>query len=495
MDTTTDTPTKTAVVISDDGASISPLTARMKVSSILQGVWDKDESNPSMSSLAKDSGDNDTDEMQRIQEVETRLRDMVDQVPIYDSPLSKEVGQTFLESPVAPLPVLRPHAYPCNDSYNIVPSAPKHWPQTPIMLRPTPNTQMIIRGIRYANSKKYQHFPGLCAGCILPINTGYELPGQSYVIDFESPLFIGTLLVRVKGAKPISTNTAFLPEGAVNSDTKSSPYYFDGKKRQFQVIINGRFKKDDVPMNECVTGQAFDRPAGKLPARLMVNTFIKFIATLAPQLEVELDSNRPRFLSPLISTAHTVIVKDCSTTSIEHSIDDTHTIESEETLLEDQVDFKIYAGTSKIEDDVDEPPSNDPSSIMSILQPNANQARAGSSTIVQRRATRKKAFNRLAAVGESGHVFDVNKEYTFEFYQHLLLLSEPDEFKISMGHNFQIGLTKALNGQPIKILAARRRAKGDSKDMNTKQRIAEVLWSFDLWHHSLYSQRVISGEW
>jgi hypothetical protein len=476
---------------SDDETAVSipsPTITPMKASSILQGMWDVDELTSSLSSFTKESEENDSDERHRIDQVASRLLELVDQMPVPGSSPMKEVDQTFLETPAARLPVLRPHTYPCKDSYSVGPTPPIHWPQAPIMLRPTPNTQMTIRGIRYANSSRYQIFPGLCAGCILPINTGYELPGQSYVIDFESTLFIGTLLVRVKGAKPIRTTAnddTFIPNDKAHSGKELSPYYFDGKKRQFQVMIKGRFKKDDIPMNECVTGQAFDRPAGKLPARFMVNTFIKFIATLAPQLEVELDSNRPRFLSPLISTAHTVIVKDCSISSVKRAGGEVDVINSNQTLPEDKVDCTIYAGSTTMEDDVEEPPTDDPSSIMTSLQPNVNNGRTSSSTILQRRATRKKAFNRLAAVKESTQVFNVNKEYTFEFFQHLLLLSEPDEFKINMGHNFQIGLTKALNGQPIKILAARRRTNYSSNDNNAKERIAEVLWSFDLWHESL----------
>ena len=38
--------------------------------------------------------------------------------------------------------------------------------------------------------------------------------------------------------------------------------------------------------------------AGKLPARWVVTSFIKFITTLAPQLEANVDGNEPRFLTP-----------------------------------------------------------------------------------------------------------------------------------------------------------------------------------------------------
>ena len=134
----------------------------------------------------------------------------------------------------------------------------------------------------------------------MPINNGTETIGESLVIDFESTYFIGTLLLRIKQAPvPPSTTTT----------KQNTTSYFDGKKRKFQAVIQGKFKKS-LPMSQCVTGQAFDRPAGRLPARWIVTAFIKFISTLAPQLEATIDGNKPRFLSPLVSTAHTVLVSE-----------------------------------------------------------------------------------------------------------------------------------------------------------------------------------------
>lgn len=417
-------------------------------------------------------GSSTAEDQDQMNLVETRLLELVQQQSVESS--SNEQDQDFLQMEslkAAVAPLHRPHEYPCADSHRILPLPPANWPQAPIMLRPTPNAQMKIRGVRYANSTTYQHFPGICAGCILPINNGYELPGQSLVIDFESPLFVGSFLMRVKGASSIGSLARETQNGARSTapetSTRKVPGYFDGKKRQFQVIVKGRFKQENIPMSDCVTGQAFDRPAGKLPARFMVNTFIKFISTLAPQLEVELDGNRPRFLSPLVATAHTVISKDDSV---------------DETTGSDDLTTLPYVGAN-MEDDVEEPVSNNATSVMMTLPVDMTVGLGGNHrTIVQRRAARKKAFNRLAANKSAEPTFDVSKEYTFEFYQHLLLLTEPDDFKIDMGHNIQIGLARSLNGQPIKILAARK----SRTSCDSCSGIENVLWSFDLWHEALY---------
>jgi Protein of unknown function (DUF1769) len=493
-----------------------PSTTTISSLSLAQGMWENDPSSRlsspspqrlsivSISSSLYDSwsqlgiedsievehvdseGSSTAEDQIQMQLVETKLLELVHQQNVESAASEHDQGSLKLESSKAAIaPSHRPHEYPCADSHRVVPSPPINWPQAPIMLRPTPNSQMKIRGIRYANSTTYQYFPGICAGCILPINSGYEMPGQSLVIDFESPLFVGSFLMRVKGARSIglsmeTTEKQNIPvaasEPATNTATANKPVkpgYFDGKKRQFQVIVKGRFKQENIPMSDCVTGQAFDRPAGKLPARFMVNAFVKFISTLAPQLEVELDGNRPRFLSPLVSTAHTVISKDFPVITTGPNLKTTP-----------------YAGEN-MEDDVEEPLINDSTSVMIVL-PTSMKVCLGEHqrTVVQRRSARKKAFNRLAANKISEPTFDMGKEYTFEFYQHLLLLTEPDDFKIDMGHNIQIGLARSLNGQPIKILAARKsRFPHDSCSG-----IDQVLWSFDLWHEALYPLAVALNE-
>jgi len=356
------------------------------------------------------------------------------------------------------LPIHKTHAYPCQDTHTILPSNPSLWPQRPIMLRPTPNTNTQIRGIRRADSTDYQHYPGFCAGCILPINTGKELSGSSLVIDFESKHFVGTVLMRILEAP-----------SCVDKNQEGEKSYFDGKKRRFQAVVKGKFKSP-LKMSECVTGQVFTRPAGSLPARWIVTSFVKFVSTLAPQLEASIDGQEPRFLTPLVATAHTALEKCATDTNI--------SVASEESPHDDAKDdrlynYHVYAGSQDIEAHIEEPPANDASSLMKHV-PGAQLADAGS--VTRRQKVRKKAFNAISARHAEVPCFRLDQEYSFEFYQHLLLFG--DSLAIDMGRPIgQVHLAPITDGQPIKFMSAH-------KDPVTGE--LEELWSFDIWHESLY---------
>lgn len=235
--------------------------------------------------------------------------------------------------------------------------------------------------------------------------------------------------------------------GTVNYKDERNDY-FEGKKRKFHAVVKGKFKRA-LSMNQCVTGQTFDRPSGRLPARWIVTAFIKFISTLAPQLEATLDGNRPRFLTPLVATAHTVVVKS-----------------SKDSLSQD------------MEDDIEEPSSVEATSALASVPDSlgVHVPDTTKSSIVSRMKARKRVFNALAAKKSSEPRFDIDKEYTFEFYQHLLDFGE--ELAIDMGRvGGKVGLAQATDGQPLKIMAAYR-------DHETHE--LDTLWSFDIWHESLY---------
>jgi hypothetical protein len=398
------------------------------------------------STCSKDLGSFDEDEKADIALVEERLLSFYSKQ--LDQPPHKRRASL---KKVEPPPIHKPHAYPCRDTHSRLPSPPTKWPQRPVMLRPSPNTSTVIRGIRKANEKEYQHYSGFCAGCILPINTGRELPGESFAIDFENRHFCGTALFRIKNVPEVSTSC-----GATS--------YFDGKKRKFQAVVKGKFKTP-LKMSECVTGQLFDRPAGRLPAKWIVTSFIKVVSVLAPQLEASLDAQEPRFLSPLVATAHTVLEKDapsCGETQPPISTD-----ENENRLY----NYQVYAGAADIEDDVEEPSAE---SSMSVMKHVHGSKDAGS--VAKRQKVRKKAYNHIFASKAEEPCFQLDMEYTFEFYQHLLLFD--DSLAIDMGRIGHVDLAPVTNGQPIKFMSAH-------KDSNTGE--LDMLWSFDIWHESLYS--------
>jgi len=327
------------------------------------------------------------------------------------------------------------------------------------MIRPTPGTSTKIRGIRHVSEQDYKHFSGFCAGCILPFNNGMEAPGRSLVVDFESNHFVGTLLMRIRDTQPAETD-------APQSDSDGG--YFKKRKRRFQGIVKGKFKTA-LPMSECVTGQYFSRQSGNMPAKWVVSSFIKFVSTLAPQLETTVDGDNPRFLVPLVATAHTVLASP-------HASIVTNDIENK--VSESLLNFTIYAGSKDIEEEVEEPPATDERSLMQDVNRDLGVSLTeGKTSVSSRMKARKKAYNSVAAQKSSKPCFSLDKEYTFDFYQHLLIFHE-EQFALDMGRPIgKVPLSPITDGQPIKFMSAHK---------NPVSGVLDSLWSFDIWHESMY---------
>ena len=327
---------------------------------------------------------------------------------------------------------------------------------------------------------------GFSAGCILPINNGKEVEGESLVVDFESAHFVGTLFLRIKQAPPAprgKNDKTYNTKDEIKKDHCERSLqrdYFANKKRKFQAIVKGRFRTP-LSMSRCVTGQMFERPAGKLPARWLVNNFIKFVSILAPQLDASLDDNKPRFLTPLVATAHTVL-----------SEGDEH---EKSRTLDGQNSIKLSPRSKNCDrhlnidlgDNLKEPSSVKSSSILSDLAVDSNLGitipDTTSFSATKRSLARKKIFNAISANRKPEPRFDTHKIYTFEFYQHLLDFG--DELAVDMGRvGGMVPLAQAMDGQPLKIMAAYRRSEiGNELDS---------LWSFDIFHESLYSYAEIA---
>lgn len=390
------------------------------------------------------------------------------------------------------LPIYQPHAYPCPNTFFKLPVPPQQWPQAPVMVRPSPTSDTKIRGIRYANDTNYQHFTGFCAGCILPMNTGVEAPGKSLVVDFESSTFVGSLLMRMRDIPAldiINTNNNADADADASQEAGTTSY-FEGKRRRFQAVVKGKFKKR-IRMSECVTGQIFERPAGELPARLVVRAIIKLVSTLAPQLEATLDGTQPRFLTPLVATAQTVLGKKTASVVADTTSTATATANITLTAMEQEKlrNYKVYTGALNMEDAIEEPHASDPTSLLQAVPGSTSDTCTNStskndtthkSSVAARVKARKKAFNHLSAQQAPDPTFDLDKEYTFEFFQHLLLFDQ-DELAVECPLVGKVGLAKPLAGQPLKFMSAQKLA----PDAHGRADLT-YLWSFDLWHASLY---------
>jgi hypothetical protein len=337
---------------------------------------------------------------------------------------------------------------------------PKEWPQAPLLLRPTPGSGTKVIGVRYADSDEYmsrwwEEVSGcnhsklsytFCSEChCLPINNGNEEFGKTLVVDFESDLFQGTLQMRIRHA-----------QGTTCEPYNDSYGYFSGLNRHYQCVIQGRFKRDGIPMIRCVAGQTFSDPLN-LPPSYVVKGGIRIMNFFAPRLQVKLDGDAPYFVSPLGSTPQTVKVEEFDSsrnrfTSFKANI--SISLDQEEPLHQSKMLIPLKVGS-------------------------------GSSSVV-RAKVRKKAFDKICAEGDESFTFQTDKVYSFEFLQHLL---DFQTFEMSLGSMLgKMDLSKAVNGQPMSLMAAYQRPMQGEKNF-----CFDKLWSFDIWHENVYTAMFQKG--
>jgi hypothetical protein len=340
---------------------------------------------------------------------------------------------------------------------------PSHWPQAPLLIRPTPGRGMRIQRIRLlgANSsssssekepvvlwdaqgqttsplswpqalRQYwgEHAtPALpdchmCPECmVIPVNNGNEERGETLVTDFESDLFEGTLMLRLRYSN-----------GTTQTPYRDDRGYFTGMNRRYQTVIRGRFK-EAIPWTQCRTGFILDRPCGKLPAKWIMKGAVKVLSFFAPHLRVDLDCAKPMSITPLGSTPQVLRVQDP---------DEAYDLE-----------------------EMQEEPAKKEQTLMGM----ATQAPSS----LQRARARKKAFDKLYAHSSTDLKTDPSKVYTFEFLQHLFNFQE---FSVELGSMLgSVPLAPMLDGQALPIMATH-------SDSDRR------LWSFDVWHESL----VVTGK-
>jgi hypothetical protein len=318
-------------------------------------------------------------------------------------------------------------AIPCACESTSLPSLnPKDWPQAPLLLRPTPGSGTSIKGVRFANSKEYFWEPtsqrswsqclaekwgvpvpchsrprtGCCPKCaVLPINNGNEANGESLFIDFETELFEGTLMLRLR-----------FTEGTTKEAYNDGKGYFAGMHRRYQAVVRGRFKKS-IPFTELVTGFQLQRPCGRLPAKWILRGGLKVLSFFAPQLDAKFEGGSPYSLAPLGSTPQAIRLETAEKESLENLIEEP--TQASSTLLGE----KSLASSS-----------------------------------LQRARARKKAFDRLYVQKSSEPKTDLSKFYTFEFLQHLFNFQD---FSIELGSMLgSVQLDDVFDGQPLQFMAA-----------------------------------------
>lgn len=111
---------------------------------------------------------------------------------------------------------------------------------------------------------------------------------------FESDLFIGTCLIRLKGAN--------------SDDPEGDEEYFAGRKRIFQSVIQGQFK-EKVSVADLLTGHEFTRPLKNLPHPWVLKTATNFIGKVSPGANIVVHTEQP-YVEALLSGSSQVIRGD-----------------------------------------------------------------------------------------------------------------------------------------------------------------------------------------
>jgi hypothetical protein len=226
---------------------------------------------------------------------------------------------------------------------------------------------------------------------------------------FESDLFVGYCLVRIKDVSN-------------SDDPESDRDYFDGRRRIFQTVVQGRFK-EPLSVDSVLTGHEFVKPLQNLPHQWILKAATNIIGKIAPGANIHVIGDRPKMLAPLAGTSQAVRADEPGD---EPDLASEDGIEEDLTLLGGK-----FANTSK------------PVSVARRKTYLSNPSRA------------------------SKYTFDTETVYTFDFYQNILNVNT---YSLELGIA-NISLCQTLNGQPIQCLC--------------KTTDGRYLWSFQIWHEDL----------
>ena len=334
------------------------------------------------------------------------------------------------------------------------------WKQYPLLLTATPNAGMTIRGIRRLCDPSFFDNPvnddNMNGGLMqLPINNGKEPLRHSWVIDFETELFAGTAMFRIRDC---NTGALTAATAGLESKEKSDHDYFRGKNRKYQVVIRGRFKQE-VVMASCLSGLLLDKPlatSGKssshAPPKWILRAAVRVANIFSPRMDADLECENPRVLSPLCSTAQT----------IRRHLDN---------------DAPVYH-----DEPHNEPHPDSTASLACILKKRSSYDKNTNYDQYRKRVFNSIYDDYMASAGSKPSPHFDDAEYTFEFLQHLV---DYNELSLDLGRAMgKMKLGAGLRGQPVRI-AALSNPRDEQGGLSVPVLSAQTcLWSFDLWHAS-----------
>ncbi|KAL7526548.1 hypothetical protein ACHAXR_001535 [Thalassiosira sp. AJA248-18] len=116
---------------------------------------------------------------------------------------------------------------------------------------------------------------------------GQPLPLGKHV-DFETDLFKGRFFLRLRHVKPH------------DEDSDKSAAYFDGKKRFYQLVIQGKFKDGNLTFSDVVVGDVYERQLKGVPHGKLGRLMKRFVESISPGIIFDIfDDKQPKVLAPL----------------------------------------------------------------------------------------------------------------------------------------------------------------------------------------------------
>jgi hypothetical protein len=187
-----------------------------------------------------------------------------------------------------------------------------------------------------------------------------------------------------------------------------------------------------------------------LPPKWVLRGSVKIAGLFSPRMDADLECAHPRILSPLCSMAQSIHVgreEECPPLDIPHT----------------------------------EPSHQSTESLVHELR-NCQADISGNTSVQIRKKAFDSVYDKRISQQALSPCFDTNATYTFEFLQHLI---DYNDFSLDFGSIVgKMKLGGALKGQPCRFVAGV--ISKDGKERVPTLRDMDCLWSFDLWHESLY---------
>ena len=154
---------------------------------------------------------------------------------------------------------------------------PAQWPNRPIFVRTAPSSNPVDKV--YGDDKEQ----AMNIHAEVADEHGRSVYDSSAsLIPIDTDLFHGHMRLNVRGIPGLPSN------------------YFEGRKREFEIIVQGKFKKD-VHGDKIFTGQCFENSFIKITRPWLIQSMIFLIKSFIKGIELRIES--PQYIiSPLLTT-------------------------------------------------------------------------------------------------------------------------------------------------------------------------------------------------